>query len=56
MKLDMKKQVDELKGLCEAELPEYAQPAEIRFIPDMPVTSIGKVDYRKLEEMANVQS
>ncbi len=57
LKFDMKKQVgevlDELKGLCEAELPEYAQPAEIRFIPDMPVTSIGKVDYRKLEEMAN---
>ena len=56
MKLDMKKQVDELKGLCEAELSEYAQPVEIRFIPEMPVTSIGKVDCRKLEEIANVQS
>ena len=41
LKLDMKKQVDEVVD---------------EFIPDMPVTSIGKVDYRKLEEMANVQS
>lgn len=45
--------LEELMALCERDLPEYAQPTEIRFIPDLPVTSIGKVDYRKLEGMVD---
>ena len=33
-------------------LPEYAQPVEINFIKEMPLTPIGKVDYKKLEELS----
>ena len=43
---------NELDHLCETALPEYAQPASYAFIDSLPVTSIGKVDYRALEEMA----
>ena len=42
----------ELRKLCESELPEYAQPVDFRFIESMPLTPIGKVDYRALEKMA----
>ncbi len=42
----------DLFELCEAELPEYAQPIDFIFIDKLPLTPIGKVDYRKLEEMA----
>ncbi len=41
--------ISEIKALCEKELPEYAQPREIRFIDKLPLTPIGKVDYRSLE-------
>ena len=40
------------KALCSEELPEYAQPIRIKVIKEMPLTPIGKVDYRTLEEMA----
>ena len=36
--------------LCKEELPEYAQPTDFIFIEQMPLTPIGKVDYRALEE------
>ena len=39
-----------LKKLCKEELPEYAQPTKFYIIPELPLTSIGKVDYRALEE------
>ena len=42
----------ELKKLCEKELPEYAQPIDFIFIDEMPLTPIGKVDYRALEKLA----
>ncbi len=42
----------ELRKLCESELPEYAQPVDFVFIDEMPLTPIGKVDYRALEKMA----
>lgn len=46
-----KKQIlRELRTLCAEELPEYVQPAGYKFIEDMPLTPIGKIDYRKLEE------
>jgi long-chain acyl-CoA synthetase len=32
------------------ELPEYVQPVAYKFISEMPLTPVGKVDYRKLEE------
>ena len=41
----------ELFALCQKELPEYAQPIDFVFIDEMPLTPIGKVDYRSLEEM-----
>ena len=46
------KAIEELSLLCKKELPEYVQPSEWHFIDKMPLTPIGKVDYRKLEEMA----
>lgn len=39
--------------LCKKELPEYAQPVDFVFIDKMPLTPIGKIDYRKLEYKAN---
>ena len=46
----------ELKLLCEEELPEYAQPRAFFIIDSMPLTSIGKIDYRYLEKCANTTS
>ena len=42
--------VKELRQICQEELPEYVQPVGYKFISEMPMTPIGKVDYRKLEE------
>lgn len=43
---------EKLKFLCFQKLPDYAQPVEWTFMDSFPVTSIGKVDYRALEQMA----
>ena len=46
----MKKQViRELERMCAEELPEYVQPVAYKFISSMPMTPVGKVDYRQLE-------
>lgn len=42
----------ELCELCKKELPEYVQPVDFIFIDKMPLTPIGKVDYRALEKEA----
>ena len=42
--------LEELRQLCAEELPEYVQPVGYKFIDSMPMTPIGKFDYRKLEE------
>ena len=42
--------IKELRQLCAEELPEYVQPVGYKFIDSMPMTPIGKFDYRKLEE------
>lgn len=42
----------ELFELCQKELPEYVQPVDFVFIDKMPLTPIGKVDYRALEKEA----
>ena len=45
-----KKQViRELERMCAEDLPEYVQPVAYKFIPSMPMTPVGKVDYRQLE-------
>lgn len=41
--------VDKVFNICKEKLPEYAQPAECRFIDELPLTPVGKVDYRRLE-------
>ncbi len=43
----------ELFELCKKELPEYVQPIDFVFIDKMPLTTIGKVDYRSLESLHN---
>lgn len=40
----------ELQNLCYSKLPEYCLPADYEFHDELPVTSIGKIDYRKLEQ------
>lgn len=45
-----KKQViRELERMCAEELPGYVQPVAYKFISSMPMTPVGKVDYRQLE-------
>jgi long-chain acyl-CoA synthetase len=40
---------DEIQKNCKCELPEYAQPTEYYFYDKLPLTHVGKVDYRVLE-------
>lgn len=59
------KEIEEIEKeifmLCEEGLPEYYQPCGIDFDESLPLTSIGKVDYMKLEkedeekQMANIK-
>ena len=42
----------ELVKLCKRKLPEYAQPIDFIFIDKLPLTPIGKIDYRILEKQA----
>lgn len=42
---------DKILALCQRELPEYAQPTAIHVIEKLPLTAIGKVDYRALERL-----
>ena len=44
--------ISELKDMCKKELPEYSQPVDFRFCDSLPLTPIGKIDYRALEKMA----
>ncbi|MBR1702334.1 MAG: acyl--CoA ligase [Lachnospiraceae bacterium] len=39
----------ELVNLCQKKVPEYAQPIDYVFKDNLPLTPIGKVDYRALE-------
>lgn len=42
----------QLTELCKKELPEYAQPQDIIVMDNLPLTPIGKIDYRALENEA----
>ncbi len=42
--------VQELRQLCQEELPEYVQPVGYKFVDTLPYTPVGKVDYRALEQ------
>ncbi|MBR4344207.1 MAG: acyl--CoA ligase, partial [Lachnospiraceae bacterium] len=50
MGTDLDKLVSELKQACQEQLPEYSQPVGFTFLPELPLTPIGKIDYRALEE------
>ena len=41
--------IKELRHMCTEELPEYVQPVGYKFLDAMPMTPVGKFDYRKLE-------
>lgn len=43
---------NEIRAICARELPEYAQPIRYQFIDALPVTPIGKIDFRALEKQA----
>lgn len=45
--------IEELKQACKIELPEYAQPQLYYVLDSMPLTSIGKINYRFLENKTN---
>ena len=40
----------ELIAMCKAELAERSVPEDVEFLNELPLTSIGKVDYRALEK------
>ena len=46
---DSKDIKEEILDLCNESLPEYMVPVEIEFVSDLPRTSVGKIDYRALE-------
>jgi acyl-CoA synthetase (AMP-forming)/AMP-acid ligase II len=41
----------ELRGICEHELARYKQPAQYRFVPELPRTSTGKVAKPELRRL-----
>ena len=45
----------ELRQLCAEDLPEYVQPVGYKFLPELPLTPVGKVDYRALEEQVTAR-
>ena len=51
---DMEKNISTiLSEYCEKELPEYALPVAYYVRDSLPLTAIGKVDYRTLEKECN---
>lgn len=43
-----------IRFICDAiarELPEYSQMAGYNFLDELPITAIGKLDFKKLEEI-----
>ena len=41
---------EELVKLCKEKLPEYSQPYGFIFTEELPLTTVGKIDYKKLEK------
>ena len=48
---ELKKLKEELIKLCQDKLPSYSQPEDFIFEEDLPLTSVGIVDYKKVEKM-----
>lgn len=53
--VDVEKIKEEIRELCKSKLSEYSYPKAFIFRTELPYTQIGKVDYRKLEEIASVE-
>ena len=49
---DIKELEQTIRQMCKEEMADYMQPTFYEFLRELPLTSVGKVDYRKLEEMA----
>ena len=45
--------IRQIRQACQSNLPAYMVPETIRCLPALPRTTIGKIDYRALERMAN---
>ena len=50
------KSSDEIQEFCKDKLPGYMIPDEIEYLPDLPRTSRGKIDYRTLEKQSKKTS
>ena len=45
----------ELIELCKEELPDYSQPVDYIVEEELPLTVVGKVDYKKLEKKRRIE-
>lgn len=48
--LDEEKLIAEINEMCKEQLPEYAVPIQYKGRKNLPLTNIGKVDYKELEK------
>ena len=48
---ELKKLKEELIELCKDKLPSYSQPEDFIFEEELPLTSVGKVDYKQVEKI-----
>ena len=46
------KVLQKVRNLCEENLPQHSVPWKYEAVRSLPLTAMGKVDYRKLEEAA----
>ena len=44
----------EIMSYCRKNIAKYAMPCEIEFLEELPKTLVGKVDYKKLEQLETV--
>ena len=42
--------IEELKVLCYEKLPQYELPIDFQFDREFPLTSIGKIDFQRMEK------
>lgn len=46
---DQEKYISEIKEICKEELGEKYQPQDFCIVNELPLTDVGKIDYRKIE-------
>ncbi len=47
--------ISEIRKLCQSKLSERAIPDLFEFLPELPLTPMGKIDYKKLEKKEDVK-